>query len=67
VEVEPPALTSMAERANETDDIETKLLQGLSDDVFRKFVYASAQLLQRLRTEATRRGIWDDLKKHRLE
>jgi hypothetical protein len=56
----------MAERANEIDDIETKLLQGLSDDVFRKFVYASAQL-QRLRTEAIRRGIWDDLKKHRLE
>lgn len=66
MEVEPPALTSMAERANEIDDIETKLLQGLSDDVFRKFVYASAQL-QRLRTEAIRRGIWDDLKKHRLE
>ena len=46
-----------------SDEVIEEALSDLPDDKFRLAVYAAAEAFSRLKKEAIRRGIWEDLKK----
>ena len=47
-------------------EVPEHILREVPEEQFRLMVYASAELFKTLKTEAIRRGIWDDLKTKKL-